>query len=72
MAVPLVVPDASVLLKWVLPSNDEPDADKALLLRSAIVDESVRAVIPPIASTGRRVLQRPMAAGEKRLNMTGA
>ena len=25
-----------------------------------------------IASTGRRVLQRPMAVGEKRLNMNGA
>jgi predicted nucleic acid-binding protein len=48
MAVPLVVPDASVLLKWVLPSNDEPDADKALLLRSAIVDESVRALVPAL------------------------
>ena len=26
----LVVPDASVLLKWVLPSDDEPDVHKAL------------------------------------------
>ncbi len=48
MAVPLVVPDASVLLKWVLPSNDEPDADRALLLRSAIVDENVRALVPAL------------------------
>jgi hypothetical protein len=31
MSVPVVVPDASVLLKWVLPSEDEPDADKALM-----------------------------------------
>ena len=46
MPVPLVVPDASVLLKWVLPSDDEPDADKALLLRSAIQDEAVHAILP--------------------------
>jgi len=42
------VPDASVLLKWVLPSDDEPDADKALLLRAAIVDEAVRALLPAL------------------------
>ncbi len=48
MPVPLVVPDASVLLKWVLPSDDEPDADRALLLRSAILDETVRALVPAL------------------------
>jgi predicted nucleic acid-binding protein len=46
MPVPLVVPDASVLLKWVLPSEDEPDADKALLLRTAIQDEAVHVLLP--------------------------
>jgi predicted nucleic acid-binding protein len=46
MPVPLVVPDASVLLKWVLPSEDEPDADKALLLRAAIQDEAVDVLLP--------------------------
>jgi hypothetical protein len=45
-AVPLVVPDASVVLKWVLPSDDEPHADKALLLRAAIQDESVHVLLP--------------------------
>ena len=40
MLTPLVVPDASVVLKWVLPSDDEPDAEKALLLRAAILDEA--------------------------------
>ncbi|MGH8259024.1 MAG: type II toxin-antitoxin system VapC family toxin [Steroidobacteraceae bacterium] len=44
----LVVPDASILLKWVLPSDDEPDADKALLLREAILDEAVRALVPAL------------------------
>src|ERR1700704_4015931 len=48
MPIPLVVPGASVLLKWVLPSDDEPDADKALLLRAAIVDEAVRALLPAL------------------------
>ena len=48
MPVPLVVPDASVLLKWVLPSDDEPDADKALLLRTAIKDEVVDALLPAL------------------------
>jgi predicted nucleic acid-binding protein len=48
MPLPLVVPDASVLLKWVLPSNDEPDADKALLLRAAIAARDVRALLPAL------------------------
>jgi predicted nucleic acid-binding protein len=48
MAAPLVVPDASVLLKWVLPSDDEPDADKALLLRTAILNDAVRAIVPAL------------------------
>jgi predicted nucleic acid-binding protein len=45
---PLVVPDASVLLKWILPSDDEPDTDRALSLRTAIVEESVRALLPSL------------------------
>jgi predicted nucleic acid-binding protein len=48
MSIPIVVPDASVLLKWVLPSEDEPDADNALQLRSAIVDSTVYALVPPL------------------------
>src|SRR2546427_11893141 len=48
MPIPLVVPDASVLLKWVLSPDDEPDADKALLLRTAIVDDAVRALLPAL------------------------
>jgi predicted nucleic acid-binding protein len=66
MPVPLVVPDASVLLKWVLPSNDEPDTDKALLLRAAIVHEAVRSLVPPLwlYEVGNTVARRfPMHAG---------
>src|ERR1700730_9801921 len=48
MSVPLVVPDASVLLKWVLPSEDEPHTDNALLLRAAILDSTVHAMIPTL------------------------
>jgi len=48
MAAPLVVPDASVLLNWVLPSDDEPDVDKALLLRTAILNDDVRAIVPAL------------------------
>lgn len=48
MPAPVVVPDASILLKWVLPSGDEPYADRALLLRSAIVEERVRALVPAL------------------------
>jgi|SRR5579863_4791500 len=44
----VVVPDASVLLKWVLPSDDEQDTDRALILRTAILDETVRALLPAL------------------------
>jgi len=60
MPAPLVVPDASVILKWVLPSDNEPDADKALMLRNAILDEDVRALVPAlwIFEVGNTVARR--------------
>lgn len=48
MAEPLVIPDASVILKWVLPLADERDADRALALRDAIASGSVRALVPDL------------------------
>jgi predicted nucleic acid-binding protein len=48
MPAPVVVPDASVILKWVLPSDDEADTDQALMLRDAILAEDVRALVPPL------------------------
>jgi predicted nucleic acid-binding protein len=48
MSVPLVVPGASVLLKWVLPSGSEPRTDSALLLRAAILNSTVQAMIPAL------------------------
>ncbi|HEY1900610.1 MAG TPA: type II toxin-antitoxin system VapC family toxin [Steroidobacteraceae bacterium] len=44
----IVVPDASVILKWALPAGTEPDADQALLLRKAICDDLVRAIVPSL------------------------
>ena len=48
MAQRLVVPDASVILKWVLPCEDERDLDQALDLRDSIADGRVRAVVPSL------------------------
>ena len=48
MPLPLVVPDASVLLKWVLPPDEEADTDKARLLRAAIAEERVQALLPSL------------------------
>lgn len=44
----VVVPDASVILKWTLPSDAERDVDRTLLLRNAIRDDRVRAVVPSL------------------------
>ena len=44
----LVVPDASVILKWALPSGEERDADRALVLRDAIASDAVRAIVPSL------------------------
>jgi len=60
MAVPIVIPDASVLLKWVLPSEEEPHANNALLMRSAILDSTIYALVPPlwIYEVGNTVARR--------------
>ena len=44
----VIVPDAAVILQWALPSDDEPDSDKALILRNAIRDDRVRAIVPSL------------------------
>ncbi len=41
-----VVPDASVLLKWVLRASNEPDTEKALALRQAAISGAVILVVP--------------------------
>jgi predicted nucleic acid-binding protein len=48
MAQPVVVPDASVIVKWILPSDGEADVARAQLLRNAIVREQVAARVPSL------------------------
>jgi predicted nucleic acid-binding protein len=48
MAAPLVVPDASVILKWVLPPEEAGDIERALALRDAIVNGDVVACVPAL------------------------
>jgi predicted nucleic acid-binding protein len=62
----VVVPDASVILKWALPPDAEPDADRAMLLRNAIRDDLVRALVPALwlYEVGNTVARRfPAHAG---------
>ena len=44
----IVTPDASVLLKWVLPGNDEQDTDAALALRDGAVAGTLDLVVPQL------------------------
>ena len=44
----ILVPDASVLLKWVLEQEDEPDHCKAIQLQQAFLDESVEIRLPTL------------------------
>ena len=48
MSAAVVVPDASVLLKWILRSDDEPDADRALALKTAWMDDACELVVPTL------------------------
>lgn len=48
MSVPLFVPDASVILKWILPPEDEPDARAALDLLYRWTADEVRLEAPAI------------------------
>ena len=44
----IVTPDASVLLKWVLPGGDEQDTDAALALRDEAVAGKLELVVPQL------------------------
>jgi len=44
----IVTPDASVLLKWVLPGDDEQDTDAALALRDEAVAGILDLVVPQL------------------------
>ena len=71
MAQRLVVPDASVLLMWVLPSDDEPDLVQALALRDSIADGHVRAVVPSlwIYEVGNTLARRQPERAERSLDV---
>ncbi len=42
------VPDASVLLKWVLRAHDEPDHARALALKQAWLDDACDLLVPSL------------------------
>ncbi|MYG19560.1 MAG: type II toxin-antitoxin system VapC family toxin [Gemmatimonadales bacterium] len=44
----IVTPDASVLLKWVLPGDDEQDTDAALSLRDEAVAGILDLIVPQL------------------------
>lgn len=44
----MVVPDASVILKWVLPPDDEPHVEQALALRQHYLAGKVRLIVPTL------------------------
>jgi predicted nucleic acid-binding protein len=48
ISLPVLVPDASVLLKWVLESRDERDRDRALELRESWLAGYCEIVLPSL------------------------
>lgn len=48
MSGPVLVPDASVLLKWILRSEDEPDSNRALELKTAWLVDACELVVPSL------------------------
>lgn len=48
MSVPVVVPDASVLIKWALESAEENDRDRALAVRDAWLSGSCHLLLPSL------------------------
>lgn len=43
-----VIPDASVILKWVLPQNISPFQDQALAIRDAALTDKISLIVPPL------------------------
>ena len=48
MSATVLVPDASVLLKWILRSDNEPDRDRALELKTAWLEDACELVVPSL------------------------
>ena len=68
---PLVVPDASVLLKWVLPAEDEGHVTQAQALRQAFVDKDIALLLPPLwfYEVGNILTRRQPEDADARLRM---
>jgi len=45
---PVFAPDASVILKWVLPPDHEPFAGQALALRDSLISGTATLVVPSL------------------------
>jgi predicted nucleic acid-binding protein len=44
----IIVPDASVILKWVLQKEDEPDYSSAIALQEALLTEQIQIRLPTL------------------------
>ncbi len=65
----IVAPDASVLLKWILPGDEERDTDAALSLREEAIAGAVELVVPQlwIYEVGNTLARRFPAQAEQLL-----
>ena len=69
----IVIPDASVLLKWVLPGDDEQDSEQALMLRDQALTGAVELLVPQlwIYEVGNTLARRfPDHAGDALASLT--
>lgn len=63
----IIVPDASVILKWVLEKEDEPDYSRAIELQEALLAEQIEIRLPTLwrYEVGNVLgLKKPAMAGE--------
>lgn len=44
----IVVPDASLILKWVVPSDNEPHVEQAFALREAFLKDEITLQVPTL------------------------
>ena len=66
----ILVPDASVILKWTLPPENEQWILQALALRDAMVESKVRLLVPPLwlFEVGNTLQRKFPDSAAKRLN----
>jgi predicted nucleic acid-binding protein len=81
--VKVIVPDASVILKWVLPTEQENDSEVALELRDRAIEKKIQIIVPGlwlyevgntlcrlIPKRSHEILQNLIAFGLKEAPMT--